>query len=413
MPMPVLPFQGYKWRWASFQPTEGLNEPSVFLGVLRALHQFEGSPPSDPGLIQALSIVREQTNTRIDLARTAHRNLIRNSGQYWKGPGLIEEQHGRIELTSFGKKVASGKITKAEYAITVIKTTSLPNPRIFSASEMQPWIRAGLTIKPLELILQVVSGLLNAFGPDEGYLSLKELKSIVIPLAGNSASIDEHVRSIRRFRDGRLDLSSWPNCAPAANDVRMANEYLLFLYHYGFFEKVAGRTREETKYFLMETARQEIGLLSAIPSNERNLVQTAENVRSTELLDAVELSLVERERKYISRLSRSGQARFRREVLRAYHQTCILTGETLEAVLEAPHIIPASKRGPDTIQNGLCMRADIHILFDNGHIRIMPSGDVSYSDAISASITYATLPSRIIIPEFLDARTINWRLRYL
>jgi hypothetical protein len=413
MPTPTLPFPGYKWRWASFQPTEGLNDPSVFLGVLRTLYQFQGCPPSDPRLIRALSVVKQQTNTRVDLARTPERNLIRNSGQYWKGPGLIEERHGRIELTDFGKKVADGKITRAEYAITVIKTTTLPNPRIFSSTEMASWTSVGLNIRPLELILRIASGLLSAFGAENGYLSLKELVGIVIPLAGNNSGIDEHIRSIKAYREGRLNLGSWPNCAPAANDIRMANEYLLFLYHYGFLEKVDGRSREETKYYLTETARQEIGLISRIPTTGDDLVQAAQIVRGSELPDAVELALVERERKFMLRLSRSGQAKFRRDVLRAHRRTCVLTGETLEAVLEAPHIIPASKKGPDNVRNGLCMRADIHILFDNGHIRISPGGTVSYSDAVTSSVTYRALPDRITLPRFVDRGAIEWRLHYL
>lgn len=413
MPIPTLPFTGYKWRWASFQPTEGLNEPPVFLGVLRTLLRFEGSPPSDPQLLLALSEVKQQTKTRVDLARTAARNLIRNSGQYWKGPGLIEERHGKIEFTDFGRKVAEGKITKAEYAITIIKTFVLPNPRIFSQSEMQTWVSAGLSIKPLELILQIIAELLKRFGPAHAFMSLRELVSIVIPLAGNNAAVNEHATNIRAFRDGRLNLTSWPDCAPAANDKRMANEYLLFLYHYGFLERIAGETREEAKYYLTDTARQEVTLVAAIPADLGDLIQTAKNARASELPDAVEVALVERERKFISTLSRSGQAKFRRDVLRAYRNTCVLTGEKLEAVLEAPHIIPASKRGPDMVQNGFCMRADIHILFDNGHIRIAPNGDISYSDAVTTSVTYAALPSRIVIPAFVDAKAIEWRLRYL
>ncbi len=411
--IPTLPFPGYKWRWASFQPTEGLNDPSVFLGVLRTLNDFEGCAPSDPRLIQALAVVKRQTRTRVDLARTPERNLIRNSGQYWKGTGLLEEVPGKIVLSDFGKNVANGKITKVDFAITVIKTFTLPNNRIFSPAEIREWESAGLRITPLELILEVISKLFDSYGPENGYISSKELISIVIPLAGNNVVLDEHVQSIIAFRKNQLNLSNWPNCAPAANDERMANEYLLFLYHYGFLEIVLGRSRNENRYYIVQTASQEIQQIPAIPSAGASLVQVAQNARNYELPNAIELALVDRERKFISRLSRSGQSKYRREVLRAFGGTCILTGEKIQEVLEAPHIIPASKRGPDVVQNGLCMRADVHILFDNGHIRIDELGDVSYSDVIAGSVTYASLPTSIVVPTFIDKEALKWRLKYV
>jgi len=87
---PVKPFENYKWRWATFQPTESLNAPPVFLGVLRVFYKFQNHAPSSKEIMDGLAVVQEETRSRVDLVRTQERNLVRNSGQYWKALGLLE-----------------------------------------------------------------------------------------------------------------------------------------------------------------------------------------------------------------------------------------------------------------------------------------------------------------------------------
>ncbi|MDB5992759.1 MAG: hypothetical protein JWQ10_4162 [Herbaspirillum sp.] len=67
---------------------------------------------------------------------------------------------------------------------------------------------------------------------------------------------------------------------------------------------------------------------------------------------------------------RQGQPVFRRELLRAYHGCCAVTGCNVTEVLEAAHIMPY--RGPQTnhLSNGLLLRGDLHTLFDLGLIAI-------------------------------------------
>ena len=40
--IPKLPFDGFKWKWASLQCTEGINDPVVLLGVLFRMAKLEG-----------------------------------------------------------------------------------------------------------------------------------------------------------------------------------------------------------------------------------------------------------------------------------------------------------------------------------------------------------------------------------
>jgi hypothetical protein len=67
---------------------------------------------------------------------------------------------------------------------------------------------------------------------------------------------------------------------------------------------------------------------------------------------------------------RRGQGRFRSDVLRAYGGRCAVTGCTVEAILEAAHIVPYRNEATNQVANGILMRSDIHTLFDLGKLRI-------------------------------------------
>jgi hypothetical protein len=405
MKPPKKPFPGYKWRWATLLPTEGLNDPSVFLGVLRVLRRFEGRSPASPAILSALKVVQSETGTSVNLARTANRNIIRNSGQYWKALGLYSDRRGEVVLTDFGREVADAKITKAEFATVTIKTLELPNTYIQQDAHI--WRTHGIKIKPLELIIQILNGLSEQLGNAQAFITPHELVKIVIPLAGAMASLPEHLKAIKLFRDGRLDLSGWPDCAPEANDSRMAREFLLFLYEYGICDRHPGPERMEEKYYLFDIGHDEIiGLtnLNLTGVMPQNVVQV---VRTTDFP-----AVVERKRILTEVLERPLQARFRKIILDAFNATCLITGVELEEVLEAAHILPVSKSGPDTIDNGLCLRSDIHLLFDAGHLRINSSGEIVLSETASHDLNYGHLPRQIVIPPFIGKERLDWRWKY-
>jgi len=70
---------------------------------------------------------------------------------------------------------------------------------------------------------------------------------------------------------------------------------------------------------------------------------------------------------------RHQQQKFRQMVLEAYNYTCAVTGTNDERSLEAAHIRPYQGPLSNDVRNGICMRADIHRLYDAGLIDI--SGD--------------------------------------
>lgn len=82
------------------------------------------------------------------------------------------------------------------------------------------------------------------------------------------------------------------------------------------------------------------------------------------------------------------QERFRRE-LRAFGNSCAISGETTPDVLEAAHIIPVKRNGADVPMNGMLLRADLHRLYDAGHFKIDVSGHLIPTAELSK--TYKTL----------------------
>ena len=73
--------------------------------------------------------------------------------------------------------------------------------------------------------------------------------------------------------------------------------------------------------------------------------------------------------KYL-RDARLGQGAFRLLTLDNYGERCCVTGETTVPVLQAAHIRPVSERGDHALSNGLLMRSDMHILYDQGLIGV-------------------------------------------
>lgn len=80
--------------------------------------------------------------------------------------------------------------------------------------------------------------------------------------------------------------------------------------------------------------------------------------------------------------SRIGQSAFRALVSDAYHYRCAITKEKTLPVLEAAHIKPYSKSGPNLINNGLLLRSDMHILFDKGYMTVTNDHRVEVSQRL-------------------------------
>lgn len=76
---------------------------------------------------------------------------------------------------------------------------------------------------------------------------------------------------------------------------------------------------------------------------------------------------------------RLGQGAFRLFVTDTYHRRCAISEEKTLPVLQAAHIKPFSKNGPNLVQNGILLRSDIHTLFDGGYLTITSDYHVEVS----------------------------------
>jgi hypothetical protein len=404
--IPQKPFPKYKWRWAELTPTESLNDPPVFLGVLRVCNKFNNYAPNSSDILKELSIVQQETASSVNLIRTGERNLFRNAARYWQSLGLLEKSHGKIVTTSFGKLVAEGKVSHVEFATTVIKTLELPNKRI--TTDTLEWDRADLKIKPLELILNILVQIADKADQMEAFITPLELEKIIIPLAGAKALLGDYAEAIIQHRKKLIDISLWPNCTPSANDGRMAREFLLFLANYGFCKREStGFSNKDERYSLSNINKDEILDLYELQIDQTSLDKVVREIRVTEIPSCVERKRVSREI-----LERPFQNAFRKNILNHFNSTCIVTGVTLSNVLEAAHIKPVKYSGSDSYKNGLCLRSDIHQLFDSNNLRIFPSGDLILSESASTKNNYANLPSNIQIPDFVDKACLDWRIKY-
>lgn len=106
-----------------------------------------------------------------------------------------------------------------------------------------------------------------------------------------------------------------------------------------------------------------------------------------------------------ARRVRRGQASFRRGLMRVYDSRCAVTGTALDAVLEAAHIEPHRVRGRNAVDNGLVLRADIHILFDVGLLRVHPDSlEIHVDSRVQLGSEYAKLHGRVLRPRLDGGR---------
>ena len=88
---------------------------------------------------------------------------------------------------------------------------------------------------------------------------------------------------------------------------------------------------------------------------------------------------------------------FRRRIVNAYDARCAITGLKLingggRAEVEAAHIRPVDRGGPDVVTNGMALSGPVHWMFDRGLIgladdlEILVSRQANDADSIRAMI---------------------------
>lgn len=418
--IPVIPFPDFKWRWATFAPTESINDPIILLGVLDSMYKLrnKGLRFSSPEFTAELESLSERiSGSGVSLGdRTGERNLMRNSQQYWKNVGLIPKvphKRGYIELTTFGTLVAQQKISQTEFAAATIMSLQLPNRLAEDDEICDLWDKHGIRLYPLKLILSISKGLKHSTSEllfDENtasgaYITADELSRIVIPLSATpNRPVSDYIEYINAYRQGTLNISNWPDCQQRANDARMANEFLLFLSNYGYLLREKITSRGEAKNYYNFALDDEIEALT----NNHYTFSTA-NIRSLDELKRIKevASEVDRKRFSITQ-ERPEQGSFRKALL-AQSQQCVVTAVQMPEVLQAAHIRPVKYNGGYEAANGFLMRSDIHLLYDSNDIRISPRGEVVVSDKVRMNYGASAIRDFIRIPDYVNLDYVQWR----
>ena len=95
------------------------------------------------------------------------------------------------------------------------------------------------------------------------------------------------------------------------------------------------------------------------------------------------------------RKDRKGQSAFRQEILSSYRYRCCVLDDGIIELLEAAHIQPYVDERSNHPQNGICLRVDLHRLFDEGLLMISEDYKLRVSPSL-AGIFYASLEDKLV-----------------
>jgi predicted restriction endonuclease len=107
-------------------------------------------------------------------------------------------------------------------------------------------------------------------------------------------------------------------------------------------------------------------------------------------------------------IERHGQDKFRRELMKRFNRTCVITGSTIEDNLDACHIIPYSICGHNDIRNGILLTSSLHKLFDKcSYFTIVYDGTVIINDKYKDDPTFVNIKRHVKIPPYLK-ESLQW-----
>lgn len=130
---------------------------------------------------------------------------------------------------------------------------------------------------------------------------------------------------------------------------------------------------------LVEPGREMSRIDAALAAAQEDLDATVEGPLSSEQQA--------REKVMRAVITRRGQSKFRQQLLAAYGHRCAMTRCAVEDLLEAAHILPHALVGDSghQVNNGLPLRADLHTLFDLGHVWVDEAGRIQLSQELAGS----------------------------
>ncbi|HHX59808.1 MAG TPA: hypothetical protein GX707_03575 [Epulopiscium sp.] len=185
---------------------------------------------------------RDNGNLDINTEGSVFRNKARLFSVFYicVPPDLLKaEGYGKqIMLTGFGRALAEGKVSEAEFYKYIIQKFEYPH---LAYSDYDEWKKSGVVIRPLLCIIKTMVELFEKSGKEEAYLTAYEIFKYLQPLR------DEDCRTAA---DGIIAERKAMEHENIANDkLRKINEMLSFLAIAGYVYIDSSEGRED-KYRL-------------------------------------------------------------------------------------------------------------------------------------------------------------------
>ena len=109
-----------------------------------------------------------------------------------------------------------------------------------------------------------------------------------------------------------------------------------------------------------------------------------------------------KKKKNVEQTQRKGQTKFRKDILEAYDYKCSISGTKEEDALEASHIEDYINEHSNHVKNGICLRADIHKLFDKHLIGINNKFKIFVSSKIKDKEYKKYAGKELILPKDIN-----------
>lgn len=238
-------------------------------------------------------------------------------------------------------------------------------------------------------ILEVAEGLVKTYQGWQVYINKPEIVELLVPYLSDDSE-HSYIKLIEEnalTRDQVLNLNhedlqaAWDNRPESFSSIEAACQALTLL------RNKSGISEISSWQDLLDFP--EIKKLKEHLPNEDKLEQTA--IHADAMPSGLEFADL---RKHASgKLTiREGQSSFRRSVIQNYFGACCITGTSVSDVLEAAHISPYSGAHSNRLDNSLCLRVDIHRLFDRFLLSIEPdSGLVKLGKSLIDDHYYGNL----------------------
>ncbi|MGO3669385.1 MAG: HNH endonuclease [Vreelandella alkaliphila] len=245
-------------------------------------------------------------------------------------------------------------------------------------------------------IIEVADEVVESYQGWQGYINRVEISALEVPFLSDDSE-ESYVNGIEKnalniahvleLSDDDVKLS-WENRPDSFASIEAACQALALL------RKKAGLVNSSAWQALIE--HDEIEKLKDYLPYEGASLSFIKSETDKKLIDSITFD--EKKRRTSVTVVREGQQDFRKRVLKNYYGSCCISGSRITDVLEAAHISPYTGQNSNRLDNGLCLRVDIHRLFDNFLISINPEKQrVETSSKIKNDPEYGQLEGKQII----------------